>query len=212
MLTVVGAGDVLAQLPPRAPRPIEVDAREAFVEAMGREADEWRLQPPTRANTDVIVRELDGRPGRRAVHVEEMEWRQSDGSALAVRYARFASSDDAALALAWERTIISVATFAVKGLADEAYYPSGARYSAGRRGHLLFRRGPFVFRVPIDEPRKQASTPPPGELAYTCKSAFTPCVFISDGQAVMSTGHPLARMTRLFLTAADTVLRNLIVP
>jgi hypothetical protein len=37
-------------------------------------------------------------------------------------------------------------------------------------------------------------------------------VFISDGQAVMSTGHPLARMTRLFLTAADTVLRNLIVP
>ena len=141
LLTVFNGDGVVAQRRyPLPPPPIEIEAhaifRNAFIDVMAREGGDWQLQPagPTR---------LGGPAGRPPG--EDMSWRRTDGSDIRVWYARFVSSDDAEVALAWRRELISVGTWVVKDLGDEAYYPHGGR-------QLWFRRGAFMFIVRYEAP------------------------------------------------------------
>jgi hypothetical protein len=180
-----------SQLPPP---PIELEANkvfhEAFIAVMQRESDGWQLQP---------ARSRGPAPsGRPPFAHEEMTWRRSNGSYVSVRYSRYSSSEAAAAALAWERAIISVGTYAVKvrvnpgdppsTLADEAYMPVG--------GSMLLRRGQFVFRVSTDK----------GVQRRDFRNV--PFVVVSNGEALMSHDYPLARLSALFVADADRVLAD----
>jgi hypothetical protein len=200
--TVANADDAMAQRRGKLPPPpieIEADAifRDAFIQVMAGEGRDWMLQP-TRPRGPAAS-------GRPPLAHEEMTWRRNDGSHVRVWYARYASSEDAEVALAWRREVIPIATFVVKGLGDEAFYPSTGSKSSSNRSNLLFRRGPFVFVVSRSETLESPPPPDPDKLA-TVSCAAPHCVVISNGEAVMLEGNPLARMSALFLAAADGVL------
>jgi hypothetical protein len=196
VFSVVHADDVVARrrgkLPP-PPTEIEADARfrDAFIEVMAREGRDWQLQPSRPRGP--------ARSGRPPLAHEEMAWRRDDGSDVRVSHARFASSEDAEVALAWRRELINVGTWVVKGMADEAYYATGSRA-------LLFRRGAFMFTVRY-EPSGPRGPLEPVNMPHLCPRPENDCVVIANGEAVLVNGS-LRRISALFLAAADGVLSD----
>jgi len=179
-LDVVAGLLALAQVVPFPP-PVALEAdqifHEAFITLMQKESAEWQLQP--------VPRRGPAPGGRPADATEELRWLRSDGASASVRYARYSSSEAAAAALAWKRAVISIGTSAVKlgvppgSIADEAYTTDRS---------MWFRRGVFVFEVRLREPVKPNASEQPAIGLLVLKES------------------PLARLSALFLSAADRVL------
>lgn len=128
---------IAAAAPVQLPRPVEIEAnaifRDAFVAVMEQEPGEWQLQPAQRRGTRDVP--------------EEMTWRQrgNDKAFVRVLYWRYSSEDDARAALQLYRNVVSIATYEVKGFADEAFAPPGG-------APWRFRRGSFVFQISAEDP------------------------------------------------------------
>ena len=124
------------------PAPLEVDPifREAFVALMAKQPGGWQLQAQDARASRLIERTQ-----------HQMTWRLPGDSAsqranrggpadVSVVYHLYRSEDAARGALQFYRLAVSVATRDIKDLADEAVIPANGSL-------VLFRRGPWVFRV-----------------------------------------------------------------